>query len=98
MAAGPPSAPLWDPPRAGGDPSPAGGRVAAFRAPLQRHEQGCAVRWPPMVTSAVADPVELGVDPARVKALLERAAREVDNGVLPSCQLALEIGRASWRE
>lgn len=35
------------------------------------------------------DPVEVGVDPARLEALLERARREVDQGILPSCQLAL---------
>lgn len=37
----------------------------------------------------VADPVELGLDPAAVAALLARAHREVDEGLLPSCQLAL---------
>ena len=37
----------------------------------------------------VADPVELGLDPARLAALVDRARREIDTGVLPSCQLAL---------
>jgi CubicO group peptidase (beta-lactamase class C family) len=37
----------------------------------------------------VADPAELGVDPATLDALVERARREIDSGLLPSCQLAL---------
>jgi CubicO group peptidase (beta-lactamase class C family) len=37
----------------------------------------------------VVDPADLGVDPAAVEALVERAHREVDAGLLPSCQLAL---------
>jgi CubicO group peptidase (beta-lactamase class C family) len=37
----------------------------------------------------VVDPVELGVDPQRLDELLERARREIDSGLLPSCQIAL---------
>ena len=29
------------------------------------------------------------IDPSRLEALLERARREVDDGLLPSCQIAL---------
>jgi CubicO group peptidase (beta-lactamase class C family) len=38
---------------------------------------------------ALAEPAEAGVDPDRLDALLERARREIDDGLLPSCQLAL---------
>jgi CubicO group peptidase (beta-lactamase class C family) len=41
--------------------------------------------------SDVADPRDLGVDPQRLTELLDRARREVDSGLLPSCQLA--VGR-----
>ncbi len=37
----------------------------------------------------LADPRQVGLDPARVQALLDRARREIDEGILPSCQLAL---------
>ncbi len=37
----------------------------------------------------VIDPREVGLDPGKVAALVERAHREVDAGLLPSCQLAL---------
>jgi CubicO group peptidase (beta-lactamase class C family) len=40
----------------------------------------------------VVDPAELGVDPRRVDELIERARREIDSGLLPSCQLALARG------
>lgn len=43
----------------------------------------------PFDRTPVADPAELGVDPAAVAALLERAQSEVDAGRLPSCQLAI---------
>jgi len=36
-----------------------------------------------------ADPRRLGIDPRKVEALVERARREVESGLLPSCQLAL---------
>src|SRR5256885_12125380 len=36
-----------------------------------------------------SDPADVGVDPERLGALLERARREIDEGLLPSCQLAL---------
>jgi CubicO group peptidase (beta-lactamase class C family) len=39
--------------------------------------------------SVVADPAELGIDPVKLGGLLERAQREVDEGRLPSCQLAV---------
>lgn len=35
------------------------------------------------------DPAEVGLDPAKVEAFLERAEREVKEGLLPSCQVAL---------
>src|SRR5580704_10837465 len=35
------------------------------------------------------DPAEVGLDPAKVAAFLERAEREVKEGLLPSCQVAL---------
>jgi CubicO group peptidase (beta-lactamase class C family) len=37
----------------------------------------------------LADPAGVGLDPAALHALVERAHREVDAGLLPSCQLAL---------
>ncbi len=37
----------------------------------------------------VHDPAELGIDPAKLAGLIERAHREVEHGLLPSCQLAL---------
>jgi CubicO group peptidase (beta-lactamase class C family) len=47
----------------------------------------------------VADPVDLGLDPARVDALLERARKDVDAGILASCQLALaRHGRVAVHE
>lgn len=42
----------------------------------------------PSVRETVS-PEEVGLDPGRVGALVERARREVDEGLLPSCQLAL---------
>ncbi|HZU71844.1 MAG TPA: serine hydrolase domain-containing protein [Acidimicrobiales bacterium] len=39
--------------------------------------------------TVVADPTELGLDPDRLAALIDRARREVDAGLLPSCQLAV---------
>ena len=40
-------------------------------------------------TATVYDPVELGLDPAAIDALLVRAGREIDDGTLPSCQIAV---------
>jgi CubicO group peptidase (beta-lactamase class C family) len=40
-------------------------------------------------TVEVTDPASVGIDPARIDDLRERARREVDSGLLPSCQLAL---------
>jgi CubicO group peptidase (beta-lactamase class C family) len=42
-------------------------------------------------TAAVTltDPAEVGIDPAAIEALVARAHREVDEGLLPSCQLAM---------
>lgn len=37
----------------------------------------------------LADPEAIGLDPAALDALVERARREIDEGVLPSCQLAV---------
>jgi CubicO group peptidase (beta-lactamase class C family) len=47
----------------------------------------------------VDDPAELGIDPAALDALIQRAQQEVDAGRLLSCQLALaRDGRlAAWR-
>lgn len=36
-----------------------------------------------------ASPEDIGLDAARVAALIERARREIDAGLLPSCQLAI---------
>ena len=40
----------------------------------------------------VADPAELGIDPAALDALFARVQQDVDAGRLPSCQLALARG------
>ena len=44
-------------------------------------------------------PAEAGLDPAKVEAMLERAQREVREGLLPSCQVAIarngKIGAAA---
>ena len=47
----------------------------------------------------VADPAELGIDPAALDALFDRVQQDVDAGRLPSCQLALaREGRVGvWR-
>jgi CubicO group peptidase (beta-lactamase class C family) len=39
--------------------------------------------------SDVADARDLGIDPDRMSELLDRARRDVDSGLLPSCQLAV---------
>ncbi len=41
------------------------------------------------VRAVVDDPAELGLDPAKLEAVVERARREIDAGILPSCQLAI---------
>lgn len=41
------------------------------------------------LTYDLAEPTELGVDPAKLEDLVERARREIDEGLLPSCQLAV---------
>ncbi|MFA9565465.1 MAG: serine hydrolase domain-containing protein [Acidimicrobiales bacterium] len=40
-------------------------------------------------THPTATPEEAGADPDKIDALLERAHREIDGGLLPSCQVAL---------
>ena len=40
-------------------------------------------------TATLHDPVELGLDPAAIETLLVRARREIDDGTLPSCQVAV---------
>src|SRR3954452_10980769 len=51
----------------------------------------------PLSVEPVADPADLGFDPAAIAALEERARREIDAGLLPSCQLALaRDGRVAW--
>lgn len=37
----------------------------------------------------VHDPVALGLDPDKIRALVERAQRDVDSAIVPSCQLAI---------
>lgn len=37
----------------------------------------------------VDDPAEIGIDPARLQELLDRARKEVDEGLLPSAQIAI---------
>ncbi len=47
---------------------------------------------PPIASTvryARAEPSEFGMDPAQLELLLTRAHREVDEGLLPSCQLAV---------
>ena len=39
--------------------------------------------------SDVAEPRDLGIDPQHLSELLDRARRDVDSGLLPSCQLAV---------
>ena len=41
------------------------------------------------LTYDLADPAELGVDSAKINDLVQRARREIDDGLLPSCQLAV---------
>lgn len=43
----------------------------------------------PPPEGVLVDPVEVGIDPAALEALRQRARREIDEGVLPSCQIAL---------
>ena len=51
----------------------------------------------PLSAQPVGDPSELGFDPVAIAALEERARREIDAGLLPSCQLALaRDGRVAW--
>jgi CubicO group peptidase (beta-lactamase class C family) len=38
---------------------------------------------------SVVDPAEVGVDAERLRELVDRAHREIDSGLLPSCQLAV---------
>ncbi len=40
-------------------------------------------------TPAIEKPESLGVDPERLDLLLERARKEIDDGLLPSCQIAI---------
>ena len=37
----------------------------------------------------LADPGQLGVDTEKLQGLVQRASREIDSGLLPSCQLAV---------
>jgi len=52
----------------------------------------------PFDRTPVDDPASVGVSPAPLKDLIDRARREVDSGLLPSCQLAIaREGRvAAW--
>lgn len=40
-------------------------------------------------STVTVDPADVDLDPGKVEALVERAHREVDAGLLPSCQIAL---------
>lgn len=42
-----------------------------------------------MTDTATVNPADVGLDLGKVEALVERAHREVDGGLLPSCQIAL---------
>jgi CubicO group peptidase (beta-lactamase class C family) len=42
-----------------------------------------------MTTPSIEKPESLGVDPERLDLLMERARKEIDDGVLPSCQVAI---------
>src|SRR4029453_18298371 len=39
--------------------------------------------------AAVSSPESLGIDPAKLEKLYARAQRDVDEGIVPSCQLAV---------
>ena len=41
------------------------------------------------VRYSIAEPTDLGVDPGKLDELRQRARREIDEGLLPSCQLAV---------
>ena len=73
-------------------PRPQGTRAAD--PPLHQGATGLIERSPvyarPMFDpSDVAGPDDLGIDPQRLSELLDRARRDVDSGLLPSCQLAV---------
>src|SRR3990172_6657548 len=40
-------------------------------------------------TTVAAKPEELGIDPEKLEAVFARAKRDVDQGILPSCQVAV---------
>jgi CubicO group peptidase (beta-lactamase class C family) len=40
-------------------------------------------------TDVLDDPAPLGIDPGRLSDLIDRARKEIDEGLLPSCQLAV---------
>jgi hypothetical protein len=42
-----------------------------------------------MTINAVVDPESLGIDAGRLDELRTRVRREIDGGLLPSCQFAL---------
>jgi CubicO group peptidase (beta-lactamase class C family) len=51
----------------------------------------------PFDATPVDDPAELGFDPDAITRLVERAQREIDEGALPGCQLALaRSGRIAY--
>ncbi len=53
----------------------------------------------PLAADPIGDPEALGFDPAAIAELRARAAREIDAGLLPSCQFALaRDGRVAWFE
>ena len=45
-----------------------------------------------MTVTPVVEPESLGIDTQRLEELRTRVRREVDGGVLPSCQFALTCG------
>jgi CubicO group peptidase (beta-lactamase class C family) len=42
-----------------------------------------------MQDTILTDPTEIGLDPSKLQELLDRARKEVDEGLLPSCQIAI---------
>src|SRR4051812_41761487 len=58
------------------------------RSGISRHLSGSPMRHHARMIAA-EEAASLGLDPERLAALLGRAAREVDAGRLPSCQLAV---------
>jgi CubicO group peptidase (beta-lactamase class C family) len=53
----------------------------------------------PFDRTPAADPADLGIDPVALESLTTRVRREIDEGIVPSCQLALaRDGRVAYTE